>query len=284
MRQKGYIFTVSAFFLMSSMILLAIFFTSRVLETDVSGPKLVYLYDDIRGDVITLFGMNASISSEDNFTVFTINDIMASNASQLALNNYESYIRANFTSTTRSPGSPAAARIRLGDLENITLLFEPHKYAFNYLDPLKTAVLYYPLENASVLESCSIRLELSDEILNVTESVSQGDLTFTLYASNVSNASLPYEKSFKVSHNLSSEWVIEQESSNITIRVGGAEIGNATVNGTIYAGFWKNPVRTSISLGFGQLAPAYVDSDLFVHISDITSNAEINRTVWFIKE
>ncbi len=285
MRKSGYVFTISTFLLLSSVILLATFFASDVRPVDTSGPKLSMLYDDIRGDIVDLFNISVSVETDNNMTTVEFNDMVPSLAWQ-HLENYKAYVERNYTghvggNIDNREGSLAGADAVL-NLTNYTLIIWPHNYTYTYNNLSKNLILISPAQNHSKLMGFGVNLTMDRNITRMNSSISDGNLSSLVFAAyNNHNFSMSAE----VSYNESSWWRVETIGGNITITAGRFLSGIYNLTDAVVIRMDGNvsaAIRTDLL--FNQTSPVIVDSGFAVELRDISREAFINDHIWFLRE
>lgn len=286
MNKKGYIFTISTFFLLSSLVILALFFSSQVEKPDITGVKIAHLYDDIRTDVVNLTGLSVDVSNKLNITTVILNDSMPSLAAGY-LENYERYIEANYTGHVGSnienrKGSLAGADIEL-NLTRFLLEIKPHGYFYDYSNLSKNRLYIYPGNNSSQLLRCSMNLTLGSQLRNVTESFVNGNMSVKIFT--YFDGQPCYNKSLHILSNQSSSIVLQTAEGNITLTFGQINMTGSVVNDSLSIRMDGNSsARVVTDLRFNQTSPVTADSSFSVRIKDVSWDTQFNRRIWFIKE
>lgn len=284
MKKKGYIFTVSAFFLLASVLLLALFFASRSDSVDITGPKLAALYDDVRGDVYELLGLSVSVQHEGGVITVSFNDTIPSATAYPWLKNYEAYIERNYTGMVAEPvedrhGSLAAADISM-DLENTSIYIDPYNYTYAYNNLSKNNVSVYPGNESPSLLEYNLSIMLDQNISSSTANVSPGSLPVTL---NVTGGTFAYYRRILASNTNLSNWTFETPNGSLSVRVGSLSLGDMNRTSALAISADNVSARAITSLSFNQTSPVTVESGFVVTIEDIMGDAELTNKIWFIK-
>lgn len=233
MKDKGYVFTISTFFLMSSVLLLALFFSTRTDETDISGPKLGALYDDIRQDIFEMLNMSVVASSAGNFTVVVFNETLpAASDIRGRLGRYEEYVEKVHTSHVgidleNRAGSPAGADVSM-NLHNPVLYLRPYAYLLDHNDLSKREVLLYPRENNTNLLGFALNLSIGEN-LSISEDAVRGGWPVRI---SVVFTNGTYEFNTNISRTEASRWSLELPNATGSL--------NLTLGRVLADGEWKN--------------------------------------------
>ena len=283
--RRGYVYTISAFLLMGTVLLFAVLFSGNSKPADTSALKISMIYDDIRTDLISLFGVSASVENEYNTTTVSLNDSAPSPAwSYLA--NYEYYLEFNYSKHVGGPleqrqGSLAGADIMLNST-NQSLLILPHKYVYSYNNLSKNEIYVYPLANASALLGFVVNLTSRSLVLNMTQSITPGNLT-AVVAATYDNRTV--YSSASVSRLALSEWRIETAEGNITVDAGNFFIGSLNATSAISLEFdGDSSAGVLTSLSFNQTLPVEIESGMSVEIRDISRASKLVDKIWFLRE
>jgi len=286
MNKKGYIFTISTFFLLSSLVMLALFFASQVERSDITGVKISSLYDDIRTDVVALTNLSADVSNRNNITTVILDDSLPSVAAGY-LDNYKRYIGANYTGHVGSNienrrGSLAGADMQL-NITHFLLEIKPHGYFYEYNNLSKNRLYLYPGNNSSQLLRSSMNLTLGSQLLNVTEDLTNGDLPVDIFT--YFEGQPYYNNSLHISRNQSSSIILQTAKGNITLAFGQINMTGSLINDSLSVRMDDHSsARVITELRFNQTSPLIADSSFSVRIKDISWDTQFTRKIWFIKE
>jgi hypothetical protein len=288
--RKGYVFTISTFFIFSAVLVLALFQSSRVDAVDLSGPKLAMLYDDVRGDILEIYDIDVSLDNSHNLTTVTFEDEMPSDA-EYAMSNYESYIEGNYTAHVGGAmadrkGSLAGADIIL-NMSETALIIEPHGYAYDYRNLSKRDLMVYPVKQDAKLEGLSLNLSLEDWPSSISAHIVPGDMPFSLFAWRGNQT---YRSSVLISPNGTSTWEFNMTYMNMTVGQIIVKAGELSVDGVPLKGSASLSlthdveVRVETEMAFNQSSLVTVSSQMGAEIRDITGAASLSDKIWFIKE
>lgn len=289
--RKGYVFTISTFFLFSAVLVLALFQSSRVDAVDLSGPKLAMLYDDVRGDIVEIYNIDVSVDSSQNLTTVTFEDNMPSRDAEYAMSNYKSYIESNYTKHVGGlmadrKGSLAGADIVL-NMSDTALIIEPHGYAYAYNNLSKRDLVLYPVKQDARLEGLSLNLSLEDWPSSISAHIIPGDMPFSLFAWKGNQT---YKSTALISRNGTSTWELNMTYLNMTVwqiivNVGELSVGDVPLKGSASLSLSHDvEVGVETELTFNQSSPVTVSSSISAEIRDVTGAASLSDKIWFIKE
>jgi len=285
MGSGGYIFTLSTFFMLSSVLMLALFFASQSVDLDITGPKLSHLFDDIRTDIVALSEVSLSISNDGNLTFVSFNERIPSLYAKPNLDNYQSFIEANYTarvgrSIENRRGSLAGADILL-NLDRFALEIVPHAYAYTYKDLSKRELWVYPQANSSLLLSFDIDLEIDDDNVSVITDISPGDLPVKI---SVEYSNMTYNDTFLVSRNSTSTLNFSTPRGSVLLTLGNISMGSDFANSSLSLVTGGPYVNSDVSLTFNRTSLVTVESTYSAQIKDILGKATLDRRIWFAKE
>jgi hypothetical protein len=294
MGNKGYIFTISVFLLLTSILTLAVFFSASVDKIDISGPKLSALYDDIRTDVFEILDVSPSVANYEgeygyNLTNVTIMDSLPDNSIAPTLSLYENYVELNYSKHVGQQldsreGSLAGADIEMF-LDDFALNIMPFGYIYTYNNLSKNEVYVYPARSASKLLGLAINISLGSEIINESDSFHSGDLPVRMYIHHQNNNATRYVKSRSVSTNLTSLINIVTADGNVSVHLGGNDVRGDWKNTSLAIFALDNAtLDLSLTLTFNRSSPVVVNTPYYAEITDITGKTWLNKTIWFIKE
>jgi len=281
--RKGYVFTISAFLLLASLMLLAVFFSSDIRPLDITGPKLAMLYDDIRGDVVELLNLSVSVSEVANRTIVSFNDSMPSMSADY-IANYERYIEMNYTghvggSIDDRKGSLAGADAEL-NLTDATLYIRPYWYAYGYDDLSKESIYSYPLPNSTGFEGYAVKLTLGSSLTDIRTDLAAGDLSLrlSLYGTN-----LTYDEYFRLSRNETSSFFFETAAGNFTIEAGRVAVRGGEETGAIRLSTDGVPADVLTTLAFNTTEHVSIETGFSIELRDISRKAFITDKIWFLR-
>jgi len=289
--RKGYVFTISTFFIFSAVLVLALFQSSRVDAVDLSGPKLAMLYDDIRGDIVEIYDIDVSVDNSHNLTTITFEDDLPSWGTDYAMSNYQSYIESNYTahvggSMSNRKGSLAGADIVL-NMSDTALIIEPHGYAYDYRNLSKRDLVVYPTKQDAKLEGLALNLSLEDWPSSISAHIVPGDMPFSLFAWRGNQT---YKSTAFISRNATSTWEFNMTFMNMTVgqiivKAGELPVGGVPLKGSASISMSQDvEIGMNTELTFNQSSPVTVNSQIGAEIRDITGAASLSDKIWFIKE
>jgi len=279
MDKKGYIYTVSTFFVMSSVLIVALFFSSQVDEIEIAGPKLSFLYDDVRGDIYDILGMNWYVSTHNNLTTITINDTLPADDVGEALLKYEYFIEKNYTTSVDQDlfdraGSLAGADISMG-LGNKEFVMVPYNYAYRYSNLAKNQVQIYPLNNSNKLQAVVINITADRAINSVSGELSDGDLPVRIIVNYGNNT---YENDSYIARNDTSTFLVNMSNNELKITIGEMNLSGQTRESSIVIEPDDNrPVQVMTSLVFNRSYYFKLDSGFSITLRDVIGHRLAKR-------
>jgi hypothetical protein len=281
---KGYVFTITTFLLLTSLLLLAGFFSTDVRPVDLTGPKLAMLYDDIRGDVVDLLDVSAETERQGNTTVIIFNDTMPSFAGYY-MSNYENYIEMNYTKHVGEPldqrhGSLAGADAIL-NMSDPTLYIYPYRHAYGYNNLSKNSIYSYPLNNSSDFIGYSINATLNSSVTNVETDLAAGNVSLHL---SVYGLNYTYDNYLTLSGNATSWLEFETPRGNFTVDAGMLQINNRNETNAVGVSVDRNLSASVLTtLAFNQTPRVSIDTGFGIELRDITRKAFILDKIWFLR-
>lgn len=287
--RRGYVFTVSTFFLMGLVLLLAIFFTSKAERIDITGPKLAMLYDDLRTDIAGLIGLEIGVSKDvsANVTHVTFKDNMMDPSADYRVQNYEHYIESNYSKLVgrdidNREGSLAGADIHL-DLSNATFPIRPFGYSYAYGSLLKKELFIYPNNGSTPFTESLINITLGRNVTNLTWDVSLGNTSYWLYVTYWNNNT--FDRKMYISDNGSSSWRFGTLDGNVTLVYGPGYAGGDYHDGVSYLQVEGNiTIGVETTLTFNGTASVEVSSQFTAEIMDILGKAWLIRPLYLFRE
>lgn len=274
MNNKGYIFTVSTFFLLSALLVLALFYSTQSRTPDIAGPKLSALYEDIRDDVFEIIALDLTYANVDNMTLVTINDSYPEGGLGGRIGDYEGYIEKKYTNLVNfeldnRQGSLAAADVSMS-FSNKTFTIRPHEYVYEYDTFSKKDVYYYPLKNETNLLGLAVNMSVEQNVTSIESHLSEGNTSFRLY---ISWLNWTYDNSTMISRNASSWWVLNLPNSTINLSVGGIDIDGVNRSSSLKIVMGeKADCDVMIYSAFPKLPYFYVESGFTITLRDILGN------------
>lgn len=271
MNNKGYIFTVSTFFLLSVVLFLALFFSTRDTEIDISGPKLFALYDDIRHDLFELLEVNVTKADFDNFTVIMFEEELPATGVRNQLKAYENYVENTHTSEVSTQldervGSPAGADVSMS-LSRSSFFLEPYSYLYEYDTFSKDEIYIYPQDNNSNLLGLVVNLSIAEDINNLSANIIPGDLPVRIV---IDSGNLDYDNTTNISRTEESVWMFNRSGEFVTIRAGMTDVNGKNLNSTCTINLKQGVhAQSSIMLVFRESMHFMLESGFTITLRDI---------------
>ncbi len=226
MGQKGYIFTVSTFFLMTSILLIAMYVSSKAHQPPSAAPKLAALYDDIRGDVYGMLGVSIQTGAKNNLTFVILNDTLPNPSLPGRLARYERYLEDQFSSDVEEhiegrEGSLAGADVTL-NFEDAQLLLMPYEYRYQYDTASKNTLRLYPENNNTHLRGLFLNISAGGGVIRFASNISPSNTTGSGMPVRViirgSNGTLDMNAS--ISRNGTSYWTLVSDHGFVNVTAG----------------------------------------------------------------
>lgn len=277
MKQRGYIFTVSTFFLLTSVLILSLFFSSKSEEMDFAGPKLAALYDDIRTDVYEMLDLKVSVANYTNFTVISFNESIPAKGIESDLASYEEFIEKNFTSEVDAKIDDRVASMGAADVSmafwNSTLAIKPYNYFYKYSELTKETLLLHPTDNNTYLRGIILNMTLDRNVFNVESNITEGDFPIYIYARK---GNITYAEDFLVSREDHSEWELNLSGSKIFLEFGQRWIGADSRDATFFMQLEGNAdVERDLRLVFDKAPFVELESGFTITIRDLLGHRKV---------
>ncbi|MFH1055381.1 MAG: hypothetical protein V1744_04735 [Candidatus Altiarchaeota archaeon] len=241
--RKGIIFSIMTLMMALTVLTLAEFYATQTQRADINSEKTRGIFDDIRTDLETLWGVEARVSEGPSGREVLFLDRFPLEDGIALTSRYKDFVEAY------SDRLNSEVKLDIGDSY---FSMPPTGLVYGYPTYEKGEIRVYNASGDALgVEGYDLLISADKNFVNVTEDTAAGSLNVRL------NATFPnggYYREYAVSRSMLSTLEVNLQDSKVTIKLGNNTIDGVERNGSIVvkiAGNITPDIETTVRLGAG---------------------------------